>query len=204
MHHTHLIGIDEAGRGPLAGPVTVGVVVVNADFDWNLLPGVNDSKKLSETQREAIYTAACLLQKDGLIDWEVGSVSAHIIDRIGIVPAVNRAMKSALTEIMHTGGYAFESCMVKLDGSLHAPQEFIYQETIIKGDAKEKVIGLASILAKVTRDRYMKKLAGKPQYQVYTFDVHKGYGTKKHTKAIHTHGVSDVHRLSFCRKLPKV
>ena len=91
--------------------------------------------------------------------------------------------------------------MVKLDGSLKAPVEYVYQETIIKGDSKEKVIGLASIIAKVTRDRYMVKLAKEPEFTVYDFAQHKGYGTKAHRTAIAKNGLSTQHRVSYCRNI---
>jgi ribonuclease HII len=92
---------------------------------------------------------------------------------------------------------------VLLDGGLRAPNEFTYQETIIKGDQKEKVIGLASILAKVTRDRYMDRLGKRPEYQKYGFTVHKGYGTKDHRQAIQKHGCTDIHRVTYCKNIIK-
>jgi len=214
------IGIDEAGRGPLAGPVSVGVVLVLADFDWDLIPGVGDSKQVSQRNREVIFKRAQELQKAGQLHYKVVMVSAKIIDKKGIVFAINSAMKTALNSVMHKpdeskqkpripknpyfeGGLAslkirVDEVMVRLDGSLRAPAEFLFQETIIKGDSKEKVIGLASIMAKVTRDRYMEKLSQKPDFTAYNFAQHKGYGTKAHRGAIALHGLSTEHRATYC------
>lgn len=192
-----LVGIDEAGRGPLAGPVTVGVAVVPVDFDWKLLEGVGDSKTLSPKNREAIFRCASDLRRQGCIDFQVASSSQFIIDSQGIIFAVERAMERALTklELNH------QQCEVRLDGALRAPSKFLHQQTIIKGDATEPAIGLASILAKVTRDRYMTRLAKKPKLTPYQFDIHKGYGTKAHRELIQKHGLSDIHRRSFCRNI---
>jgi ribonuclease HII len=191
----YLIGIDEAGRGPLAGPVSVGVVMVSQDFDWSLIPGVGDSKKVTPKNREAIFRRAQALQKTGQLDFSVSLVSAKIIDKQGIVSAIKLAMSRALKKIHVTP----ENCTVKLDGSLKAPKEYVNQETIIKGDSKELVIGLASIMAKVTRDRYMVKISAKPEFTTYNFAVHKGYGTQAHKKAILKNGVTAIHRLTFVK-----
>lgn len=200
--HKYLIGIDEAGRGPLAGPVSVGVACIPMDFNWSLIPGVNDSKKLTEKKREVVFVLAEKLKKEGKLDYAIVMVSAKIIDEIGIVPAVNMAMQKALIKIQRPD-LPIEECLVKLDGSLKAPKEYLYQETIIGGDGKEMVIGLASIMAKVTRDREMVKIAQKEAYKRYNFDIHKGYGTKVHREAILSYGLSDIHRRSFCGKLIK-
>jgi ribonuclease HII len=186
------VGIDEAGRGPLAGPVTVGVVKVPVDFNWDLIPGVNDSKKISEKKREAIFERVKELANKGFLSYSIKSVSAKSIDAKGIVPAIKRAMESAIEELKLSPKEVF----IKLDGSLKAPKEY-QQETIIKGDMHEKSIGLASILAKVTRDRYMIKIATK--YPEYELEQHKGYGTKSHRALISKYGASDIHRTSFCK-----
>lgn len=188
------IGIDEAGRGPLAGPVAVGVIKIPTDFDWGLIPGVGDSKKVSPINREAIYGRALQLKKAGKLDFAVVQTSATYIDAKGIVPAIRLAMKKGLAKVKADSS----CCYVKLDGSLKAPEEFL-QETIIKGDAKELVIGLASILAKVTRDRYMETLSRKSQFINYAFHTHKGYGTKQHRRQISLHGLSTEHRASYCQ-----
>lgn len=191
-----LIGIDEVGRGPLAGPVAVGVVKVSADFDWSLIPGVTDSKKLTEAKREEIFVLARELKKEGLLDFSVAMVGAKYIDEKGIVWAIKAAQGRVLARaaVPH-------DAYLKLDGGLKAPQQFQHQETIIKGDQKERVIGLASIVAKVTRDRYMRRIAALPQFAAYTFATHKGYGTKAHRAAIQTYGLTEQHRKTFCRNL---
>ena len=197
-----MIGIDEVGRGPLAGPIGVGVVLVSGDFDWDLIEGVNDSKQLKSEKREAIFQLAKKLKKSNQLDYAVSMVSASTIDKIGIVPATNLAMSRALKKITAISPKLnLEDVVVKLDGGLKAPVEYINQETIIKGDSKEKSIGLASIVAKVTRDNYMEKLAKKPEFSAYRFEKHKGYGTKLHRQAIYESGLSSQHRISFCKNI---
>ena len=189
-----IVGIDEAGRGPLAGPVTVGLVKVPADFDWGLIPGVNDSKKISEKKREEIYVKTNELKEQGLLGYSVKSVSAKSIDLKGIVPAIRRAIDSGVEELNLNP----RECFIKLDGALRAPSNFP-QETIIKGDSKERVIGLASIMAKVTRDKYMIKMDA--EYPEYDLARHKGYGTKIHREAIAKYGFSRIHRKTFCKNI---
>lgn len=201
-----IIGIDEAGRGPLAGPVAVGVVFVSNDFDWKEIEGVGDSKKVSPKNREAIFRRAHILKKEGYLDFAVGMVSASVIDKIGIVPAIKKAMDQALQNIEKRkllNELLSSNVTVKLDGGLKAPVRYVHQETIIKGDAKEKVIGLASIMAKVTRDRYMVRKSALPIFAPYTFAIHKGYGTKTHRTAIKKYGLSSEHRSTFCKNLQK-
>ena len=191
----YLIGIDEAGRGPLAGPVAVGAVMVPADFDWSVLEGVRDSKKLSEKKREEFFVRAVELQESQTLHFAVSTSSVAYIDRYGIVPAIKRALAEALSR------FKIEptDCRVLLDGSLSAPAEYVYQETIIGGDDTEPAISLASIMAKVTRDRLMKRLS--PKYPEYDFHVHKGYGTLAHRSAIQMYGLSEVHRTTFCSRI---
>lgn len=191
---THTIGVDEAGRGPLAGPVAVGVVVVPYDFDWGLIPKVNDSKQVKEADREVIYRRAKVLRREGILDFSVSLVSAAVIDRIGIARSVERGITRGLARLARNP----LTVHVKLDGLLHAPVEYRSQETIIKGDAKEKVIGLASILAKVTRDAYMVRIAR--DHPEYGFEIHKGYGTRAHCAHIESYGLSPVHRRSFTKR----
>lgn len=219
------IGIDEAGRGPLAGPVSVGLVLVPANFNWNLILGVNDSKQLSEEKREEIFERAKVLQKEGKLQYIVEMMAASKIDSDGISVCIKKSIAKGLKKITSR-----RSClllqntlenaqilksrstrqdlvldpvevMVKLDGSLKAPAEFVHQETIIKGDSKERVIGLASIIAKVTRDRYMVKIAKQADYAVYDFARHKGYGTVIHRSMIAQHGLSPEHRISYCKNI---
>lgn len=194
----YLIGIDEAGRGPLAGPVAVGAVLVPIDFDWKRIEGVRDSKKLSEKKREELFARAQELQSSSTLRYAVATSSAKYIDTYGIVPAIKRALAEALS---HFEVEAHE-CRVVLDGSLSAPAQYIHQETIIRGDDTEPVISLASIMAKVTRDRLMRRIA--PKYPAYGFDVHKGYGTLAHRSSIKKNGLSEVHRRSFCSGLVSI
>lgn len=199
----YLIGIDEVGRGPLAGPVMVGAALVPADFDWSVIPGVTDSKKLSEEKRELIFEQANTLIALGDIFVAVASVEAKVIDKIGIAPAIRQALKEAIETVVKESKVEITEVLVKLDGGLKAPPDFLYQETIIKGDAKESVIALASIMAKVTRDRLMIKLGNKAKFKVYDFEKHKGYGTEAHRLAIKENGLSTLHRACFCKNVLK-
>ena len=197
-----LIGIDEVGRGPLAGPVGVGVVLMLHDFDWSTLKGVKDSKKMTPKNREAIFRQTETLKQNKILNYQVELVEAKIIDKIGIVPAISQAMNIALNKLAtSTPDFNAQDVVIKLDGELKAPKEYLNQETIIKGDDKELVIGLASVMAKVTRDKYMEEIAKKSDFTVYNFQKHKGYGTKAHREAILEHGLSVEHRLSFCKNI---
>lgn len=199
----YVVGIDEAGRGPLAGPVAVGLVLVPAGFDWSLLPGVGDSKKVSEKNRERIYKEALGLAKAGKLWCMVEMASAKVIDKRGIAVVIRECIDKGLKELSSRQDLEldWDTVRVVLDGSLKAPAYCVHQETIIKGDAKEKVIGLASILAKVTRDAYMCRLANKPAYACYQLAKHKGYGTALHCRLIARHGLSPEHRTSYCKNI---
>lgn len=187
----YVAGIDEVGRGPLAGPVSVGAVWVTKDINiQELFPGVTDSKKLSEKKREEIYEK--VLTSD-VVSYVVASTSPGDIDARGIEWALSAAVRKCCSKLP-------EDTFVYLDGRLKAPKEF-KQETVVGGDAKIPAISLASIVAKVERDRYMKKLS--EDHPVYGFHKHKGYGTKAHMEAIAEFGLSEVHRTSFCRNLIK-
>lgn len=190
-HYKYEVGIDEAGRGPLAGPVAVGLAIVPSNFDWKLLPYVGDSKQVSVRRREQVFEYAKKLRKEGRLNYTVSLVGAQVIDARGITTAVQLGINRCLKRVAVDPGVT----SVKLDGLLRAPSQYVWQETIVKGDAKEKIIGLASILAKVTRDRYMVRKAR--DYPEYGFELHKGYGTKMHGRAIQEYGVSRVHRVSF-------
>jgi len=199
----YLIGIDEVGRGPLAGPVGVGVVLIPYDFDWSFIEGVGDSKKLTPENREAIFRQTKHLKQNQQLNFAVTLVKAEVIDKIGIVPAIRLAMARGLKKITTSLPETDLGIdvMVKLDGGLKAPAVFKEQETIIKGDSKEKVIGLASIMAKVTRDKRMEKLAKRADFLNYGFEKHKGYGTKFHREMIMEYGLSMEHRRSFCKNI---
>ena len=191
----YIIGIDEAGRGPLAGPVAVGAVLIPSDFDWKLLEGVRDSKKLSEKAREELFERTRQLESASTLRFAVSTSSAAYIDRYGIMPAIKRALAEALSRL----AVAPADCRVVLDGSLSAPAEYVDQQTIIRGDDTEPVISLASIMAKVTRDRLMKRLSEK--YPAYDFHLHKGYGTSAHRRKIAEVGCCELHRTTFCTRL---
>ncbi len=177
-------GVDEAGRGPLAGPVFAAAVILPDDC---VIEGLNDSKKLSEKKRDALFDVI----KEKAISWSVASVDEKVIDEINILQATYLAMRNAVEGLDAPADYAL------IDGN-RMPPLAIDGETIIKGDANSPSIAAASILAKVSRDRFMLELCEKyPQYQ---FEKHKGYGTKLHYEMLVEHGISDIHRKSFLKK----
>ena len=185
----YIAGIDEVGRGPLAGPVSIGVVWVKKDVVVeDLIPGITDSKKLSEKKREAIYRAVGSFSE---ISYTVCSRDASYIDEGGIKGALKDAISEACSMLP-------AETFVYLDGRLSAPSSFL-QKTVVGGDLNVPVISLASIMAKVERDRYMKKMS--EDYPQYGFHKHKGYGTKAHREAIVEYGFSPLHRVSFCGRL---
>ncbi len=195
MKCKYYVGIDEAGRGPLAGPVSVGVAKVPADFDWEReLPGVNDSKKLTPQKRAVVFLEAKKLRHVGRIDFAVGMVGPSFIDKQGISPAIKLAMARAIKRLnLHP-----DEVSIRLDGSLSADPIF-EQATIVKGDSLYPEIGLASICAKETRDAYMVRIARR--YSRYGFEIHKGYGTKDHREAIANCGKCPIHRVSYCKNI---
>ena len=189
------VGVDEAGRGPLAGPVSVGVArITNVSEVKKLFPKVKDSKQLSEARREEWFKNIQKLKKEGHLTYGVALISATHIDSKGIVNAIQVGMKKALA----LAG-ARSNDEVKLDGGLKAPAQFKNQNTFIKGDATHLEIALASICAKVLRDRRM--VAYAKVYTVHGFETHKGYGTLAHIKAIKKHGLSKLHRKTFCTRI---
>jgi len=194
---THLIGIDEVGRGPIAGPVAVGacgVAIKDLKKIQKIFKGVKESKQLSEKQREEWFAKIQEVARVGLATYAVTFQSEKIIDTKGLSFAIKKALHVSL---MKVGKGSPRQIKVLLDGGLKAPVEFTNQKTIIKGDEKEMVIALASICAKVLRDRKMNALAKK--YPKYGFELHKGYGTKKHYGAIRKYGVLGIHRKSFLK-----
>lgn len=204
----YVIGIDEAGRGPLAGPVAVGICLVPAKMTRKSLltqvaksglKKLNDSKKLSVRRREAWLAQMCKMRGGGVFDFAASLISNKVIDTRGLSFAIRKAMSDSLKKLQKTVGFKSKECLVLLDGGLHAPIEYIFQKTIIKGDEKEFSISLASIAAKVTRDAHMCKLAKK--YPAYAFDIHKGYGTARHITAIKKEGITPIHRRSFLKNI---
>ena len=187
------IGIDEVGRGPIAGPVTLCALALKRPLPKKILKTFRDSKKLSPSQRDEWFLLINDLRDKGILEYKVASVSAKVIDRIGIAVAIKRALARALNSLnIHP-----TECSVLLDGSLKAPLEYFDQKTIIKGDESEPAIALASIAAKVIRDRYMTRQDRK--YPGYGFKQHKGYGTRAHYDGISKNGLSELHRRSFLR-----
>ncbi len=193
MKSKHLVGIDEAGRGPLAGPVAVGVVTTRGTLVVKRWQGIKDSKQLSEKQREAWFAKLKTAKIAGEIDFAVALVSNKVIDQKGINVAIKLGIRRVTARML----LAAKDCLVLLDGGLKAPAEFVNQKTIIRGDEKEPIIALASIVAKVTRDHFMQKMAQK--YPNYGFEVHKGYGTLSHRQSIKNNGLSPIHRTSFLK-----
>lgn len=179
--YQYVCGVDEAGRGPLAGPVCAAAVILPKGY---LIDGVNDSKKLSEKKREQLFDKI----KEEAISYSITLVHQDVIDEINIREATKVAMKKAVEGLDVPADYAM------IDGNM-LPELSIDADYIIKGDAKSESIAAASILAKVTRDRYMLKMAEKyPQYQ---FEKHKGYGTKLHYEMLAEYGPCEIHRRSF-------
>lgn len=197
-----LIGIDEAGRGSLAGPVAIGLVAWAID-DWPIIkkflrdyPVGKDSKKLTPKQRDFWFGKVQELNISQLAKNKVSLVSNKVVDKEGINFAVNQGIKTCLDSCeVAFGARLSAQALVLLDGGLKSPPEWVYQETIIRGDEKELIISLASIVAKVSRDRHMTKVGKK--YSQYDFSRHKGYGTKLHCQTIKKFGPCSIHRRSY-------
>jgi ribonuclease HII len=192
----YLVGIDEVGRGPIAGPVAVGAFIFLYPEAKKYFRGVKESKQLTEEKREEWYAKILEIQKLGHINFCVTFQSEKVIDTKGLSFAIKKCLETSLKNVAEEP----DETLVLLDGGLKAPPHFTNQKTIIKGDAKETVIALASICAKVERDRKMKKLGQK--YPQYGFEVHKGYGTRAHYEALRRVGLSPLHRQSFLQKTP--
>ncbi|MDB5264470.1 MAG: ribonuclease [Parcubacteria group bacterium] len=187
----YIVGVDEAGRGPIAGPVAVGVAMVQEGFDiLGTFPGLNDSKKLTEKKREALFQILQEEAKKGTVRVTVCLSSEKVIDGKGIAFAVRDALFRGVRKLMPDP----EQGKVWLDGSLKAPPEYD-QETVTGGDGIIPAIMLAALAAKVTRDRLMVRLA--EEHSVYGFEQHKGYGTKAHYAALIAHGPCAIHRATF-------
>lgn len=179
-------GIDEAGRGPLAGPVYAAAVVLPDDC---VIEGLDDSKKLTEKKREALFP---IIQEKALA-FGIGIATAEEIDDINILNATFLAMKRAVEQMNLTPN------LLLVDGNLKPKTGICDEEPIVKGDAKSLSIAAASVLAKVSRDRYMVEMA--ETYPQYEFQKHKGYGTKLHYEKIAEFGISPIHRKSFLKKI---
>ena len=205
MKPRFLIGIDEVGRGPIAGPVAVGAFCISAanlPKVRRIFKGVKESKQLSEQKRERWFEIIEQTKKLKLVDFAVTFQSEKVIDKKGLSFAIKNALKISLNSVVkksikNASSIKPDQVKVLLDGGLKAPAEFINQKTIIKGDEKEMVIALASICAKVLRDRKMNLLTKK--YPKYGFEKHKGYGTRAHYGAIKKYGQLPLHRKSFLK-----
>ncbi len=197
--HGYILGVDEAGRGPLAGPVTVAAVLLPRRFYFlkGLLP-FRDSKKLSEIQREK-WRKYFYNRED--VFFEVSSVSPLVIDRINISRAVNLAANRAVKRLVEKNGFYSDDFKIYTDGLIKINLGIDFK-TVIKGDEKINAIKAASIIAKTARDRKMKKIHKK--CGDYGFDRHKGYGTYEHRRMVRKYGPSEVHRLTFLKRIGNI
>ena len=180
--YTRICGIDEAGRGPLAGPVVAAAVILPPGYE---LPGLNDSKKLSARRREQLFVA---LMEDNAVEKSVAQATVQEIDELNILRATHLAMQRAALGLPTPPDF----CLI--DG-LAVPGFPLPSLNLVKGDARSLSIAAASVLAKVSRDHYMSELD--TLYPQYGFARHAGYGTKSHLEAIHQYGVTEHHRRSF-------
>ena len=179
-----ICGVDEAGRGPLAGPVCAAAVILPEHLQ---IPGLNDSKKLSDKKRRDLFP----IIKEQAIAYGIAFATVEEIDEINILQATFLAMERAVAQLNGQADFAL------IDGN-REPKLDIESMAVVKGDSRSASIAAASILAKVTRDDYMEELAS--QYPQYGFEVHKGYGTKRHYQALEEFGMCPVHRRSFLKK----
>mgnify|MGYP002761835821 FL=1 len=180
-----ICGVDEAGRGPLAGPVYAAAVILPSDC---VIEGLNDSKKLTEKKREKLFDEI----KEKALAYGIASADEKEIDEINILNAPFLAIKRAIDSL------SVKPDLALIDGN-QKPHTDIEEVTVIKGDAKSMSIAAASVLAKVSRDRFMLEMAEK--YPQYEFARHKGYGTKLHYEKIAQYGVCDIHRRTFLKKI---
>lgn len=180
-------GVDEAGRGPLCGPVVAAAVILNKD---DMIEGVNDSKKLSEKKRDALYDV--IMEKAVAVG--IGMSDVSVIEKVNILNATKLAMKQAIKNLK------IKPDFVLIDGNQMIDID-IDGKTVVSGDAKSESIAAASIIAKVTRDRLL--INWDKEYPEYGFARHKGYGTKAHIEAIKKYGLTPIHRPSFCSKFLK-
>ena len=181
-----LCGVDEAGRGPLAGPVFAAAVILSPE---RIPEGLNDSKKLSEKKRELLFDRIC----EEALSYSIASASVEEIEEFNILGATFLAMQRAVEGLLVT------PALVLVDGNHIPPQLMVPARYVIKGDSLSASIGAASILAKVSRDRYMLEMDAR--YPEYAFSKHKGYGTALHYEKLREYGLSPIHRPSFLKKM---
>lgn len=196
MKFKYIVGVDEVGRGPVAGPVYVASFFASEEDLVEIVSSapapIRDSKKLTENMRSKWFAFLEEKRKEGKISYKVSSAKSFEIDRSGIAVCISECVRDSLERLVPKE--LVQETLVLLDGGLRAPVHFA-QKTIIKGDENEAAISLASIVAKVLRDKHMEDLHRKfPQYE---FSSHKGYGTKKHMEAIQKYGPCEEHRISF-------
>ena len=184
--YKYVCGVDEAGRGPLAGPVCAAAVILPPDIE---IEGLNDSKKLSEKKREKLFDIIC----EKAISYSIAFGSVEEIESFNILEATFFAMNRSIDTLSVSADYAL------IDGNRVPKNIKIPCETVVKGDSKSMSIAAASILAKVTRDRLLLKFD--QEYPQYNFKKHKGYGTKEHTDLILKYGPCPIHRMSFLKNL---
>ncbi len=219
-----LLGADEVGRGPLAGPVTVCVSKISHGSERKLqseltklagraYPIGKDSKKMHEKEREFWFEHLCTLEKQGLVTFYIGSKSAKDIDKKRIAVCIRNILNALVVKAVSSKSVhsiveaetltATTPALIELraDAGLKTTVPIALQQDIVKGDEKEFIISIASVYAKVSRDRYMKKISKKQEFSNYGFEVHKGYGTLKHRTAIKKYGLSDQHRKSFSSRI---
>ena len=182
--YSAVCGVDEAGRGPLAGPVCAAAVILPAGI---VIEGLNDSKKLSEKKREALFDVIT----ENAVSWSVSLVDEKTIDEINILQATYRAMRQAVEGLPHPADFAY------IDGNRMEGLDLPY-ECVVSGDARIPSIAAASIVSKVTRDRLMRDFA--VRYPVYGFERHKGYGSRAHHEALLQYGPCPIHRRTFLKK----
>ncbi len=185
MGYKYICGVDEAGRGPLAGPVFAAAVILPWDYE---IDGVNDSKKLSEKKREKLFDEII----EHALAYSIQSRDNFVIDEINILAATMQTMKNAIEDLSITPD------IVYVDGN-RIPQLSVPTEYVIHGDAVSASIAAASILAKVSRDRFMYEMDKK--YPEYGFAKHKGYGTKLHYEKLREFGPCEIHRMTFLKKM---
>ncbi len=198
--HAHEIGVDEAGRGCLAGPLVAAAVFLPEDFDTS---GVRDSKLLTPRQREITFERIMTANAEGTALVGIGFVSVEVIDKVNVLQATMRAMHLALHELeQHPSARnnALGQHQIFVDGNYFRSDEYANVKTIVRGDQLHDCIAAASIVAKVSRDRWMLGEADK-QFPEYGFRQHKGYATKQHREAILKHGICPLHRALFVRNI---
>lgn len=193
-----IIGVDEVGRGPIAGPVVICACAFNPKYRKKLsFKDLTDSKKMTKKSREEWFKKARVWKNKKIINYKISLKNSNFIDKHGISKSIKKCVFSSIYKL----NLDSQNVLVLLDGGLKAPEKFVYQKTITKGDLLKKEISLASVIAKVYRDKLMDKLHKK--YPIYKWSKNKGYGTKDHFTALNKSGLTEFHRISFTKFNPK-